>query len=45
MRDYVGDLYREGPMINLSGNGRVWYEYNSYYTDKRGKNMPVDAYL
>lgn len=41
VRDYVGDLYREGPMINLSGNGKVWYEYNYYYTDKRGKNMPV----
>ena len=34
VHDYVGDLYREGPMINISGSSEVWYEYNYYSTDK-----------
>jgi LysM repeat protein len=41
VHDYVGDLYREGPMINISGSSEVWYEYNYYSTDKYGRNMPV----
>ena len=41
VHDYVGDLYREGPMINISGSSEVWYEYNYYSTDKYGRTMPV----